>query len=572
MKIMDFSQANCKNCYKCVRNCSVKAIRIINDQAQIDEKRCIACGDCFVVCPQNARNIVSDLENVKSKILGKTKVIASIAPSYMGIYKYPKKLISGLYQLGFDVVEETAIGADIVTSLYKKHIQSSNKLNLITSCCPSINLLIEHYYPELIDFLIPVDSPMIVHRKMLRQKYGSDSIITFIGPCISKKIESLSYYDTDAFDYVLTFDEIDQWLLSRNIIIDNLPDTIQTITPSTIGSNYPVEYGILKNLESVISDCYIPIKASGLSSCKDLFQSMIDGTISGVILEANSCIGSCIGGPGVSHEKLHKHESYIQLNKKLKDRLFFKDDCYFFNNVDISFEKIFVNKKVALPTPSESELRSILEKLGKHSLDDELNCGACGYDTCRDKAIAVFRGMSHKEMCIPYMRTRAERMTNTIFNNSPNIIIILDENFCVLEFNPTAEKLFSIKAKQMVGQHINLLINDDDFINVHNNDQNMISKKVYYEKYDLVVMLNIMYLPKQNLYMCIMHNITDEEKRTKELLLLKERTLNAAQNVIDKQMRVAQEIASLLGETTAETKVTLTRLQKIVRGEEGEIK
>lgn len=570
MKIMDFSPANCKNCYKCVRNCSVKAIKIVNDQAQIDENRCIACGDCFVVCPQNARNVVSDLDLVKDCLKSTKKAVASIAPSYLGIYEFPKKLITALYMLGFDRVEETAIGAEIVTEKYQQIIETSTKTNLITSCCPSVNLLIERYYPSLIEFLIPLDSPMIAHSKAIKEQDGEDTFVTFIGPCISKKREAISYQQTNLIDCVLTFEEIDNWLLAQDIHLQDLEDTEFTRKASLIGKSYPIENGILKNLESTIADRYIPMKISGLTACKDLFGSMEKGLITGVIVEANSCIGSCIGGPAISRDLAHQQEIFIRLQKTLNKEISFNNSCYNINN--LSLNKTFIDKKIILPLPSADEIKHILDKIGKYTKEDELNCGACGYDTCREKAIAVYQGMSHKEMCIPYMRTRAERMTNTIFNHSPNIIIILDENLNVLEFNPTAEKVFSISANQMVGHQIGTLIDDSDFLTVRTDQENILLKKVFYKKYNLIVVLNIMYLPKQNMYMCIMHNMTEEEKRNKELLVLKEKTLNAAQNVIDKQMRVAQEIASLLGETTAETKVTLTKLQKIVRGEEGEVR
>lgn len=563
MKIMDFSPANCKNCYKCVRNCSVKAIKIVNDQAQIDSNRCIACGECFVVCPQNARNIVSDIELIKNSINSNKKVIASIAPSYNGIYEKPLKLVTALKKLGFTAVEETAIGADVVTRLYSEYIKFANVNNLITSCCPSVNLLIEMYYPSLIKYLIPIDSPMIVHNKLLKEKYGEDTVIAFIGPCISKKREALN---TNA---VLTFDEIDCWLNESNINIDNLEETDLEQEASIIGKVYPIENGILENLDETTDNKYLKMKVSGLNALKNVFESMEKGLITNVIIEANSCVGSCIGGPASSKHN-NREESFVRLNNKKKEVPFHVNECYKFNK--LSFERYFFDQKVDFKMPTENEIKLILNKIGKFTKDDELNCGACGYDTCRDKAISVFQGMSHPEMCIPNMRTRAERMIDTIFNHSPNLIIILDDKLNVLEFNPTAERAFQIDADNICNKPISNLIDDEDFIEVLTTKENIYAKKVFYQKYDLVVMISIMYLPKQDLYLSIMHNMTEEEKKNKELKILKENTLDAAQNIINKQMRVAQEIASLLGETTAETKVTLTKLQKVIRGEEGEIR
>jgi iron only hydrogenase large subunit-like protein len=563
MKIMDFLPANCKNCYKCVRNCSVKAIKIVDHQAKIDPDRCISCGECFVVCPQNARYIVSDINLIKKSISENKKVIASIAPSYNGIYKEPQKLITALKKLGFTVVEETAIGAEIVTKLYSKYIKNNNKANLITSCCPSVNLLIEKYYPSLIDYLIPIDSPMLVHTKLLREKYGEDAVIAFIGPCISKKSEGLN------LNAVLTFEEIDNWLKECNIDISSLESTILEQEASLTGKIYPMENGILEGLTDSIDNKYLQMKVSGLDSLKNVFSSMEKGLITNVIVEANSCKGSCIGGPAVTKEN-NQEESFVRLNNNVRKSSIQANDCYNFNEYD--FGKSFENLKIKANTPTEEEVQSILHKIGKYTKNDELNCGACGYDTCRDKAIAVYQGMSHPEMCIPNMRNRAERMIDTLFNHSPNLIVILDENLNVLEFNPIAEKSFKIRAEDIHNRPISKLIDDEDYINVLTSKQNIYNKKVYYKKFDLVVLLSILYLPRQNLYLSIMYNMTEEEKKNEELLTLKENTLNAAQNIINKQMRVAQEIASLLGETTAETKVTLTKLQKIVRGEEGEVR
>lgn len=569
MKVMDFSPANCKNCYKCVRNCHVKAIRIINDQAQIDDERCIKCGECFVVCPQNARNILSDLDLVQKSIEEGKTLIASIAPSYKGIYKEPKKLITALKKIGFTHIEETALGAQVVTKLYNSYAKDSNKTSLITSCCPSVNLLIEKYYPKLIDYLIPINSPMIVHSKLIKEKYKDDIFITFIGPCISKKNETYEEASHN-LDAILTFDELDSWLLSKGIVIDELDETELEIEANKIGKSYPIENGILEGLDDIVKEKYLPIKISGIDNCKELFDSMENNIITNVFVEANSCIGSCIGGPGVTCHGNNQQEAYIRLKNSIRKEVFCKNDCYKFN--EDSYRKEFFNKETTLETPSEEEIKEILRKIGKHSKEDELNCGACGYDSCRDKAIAVFQGMSHIEMCIPNMRTRAERLINTIFYNSPNIIMILDENLNVLEFNPTAEKIFLITAEKMFKKPISYLMDQEDFLYVKNTKEDIISKKIYCMKYNFTALKSIIYLPKQNLFLTIMHDMTEEDKQSKKLVELKESTLEAAQNVINKQMRVAQEIASLLGETTAETKITLMQLQNIVRKEVGDIK
>lgn len=583
MKIMDFSSANCKNCYKCVRNCHVKAIKIVNDQAEIMQDRCIACGQCFVVCPQNARNIVSDVDLVKQAKKSGKRLIASVAPSFAGIYKYPDRFFNNLKLLGFDIIEETAVGANIVTQLYKDYIVKNKPTNIITSCCPSITGLIEAYYPSLIPNLLPIESPMIIHSRLLKKRYGDEAFVVFIGPCISKKVEAFDYKKDNILNAVLTFDEINTWMLNDNL---NCNDSISCGTSYknngvdySIGRSYPSENGILDSLKPTLDKhSYTPLSVSGLESCKSLFESMANGEISNVCIEANSCIGGCIGGPAIPLNKDNIHTRKLQLLNYIKNQgvqnlgnTLNTDATLIDINIDNS-KRTFVDKHEDKAIPTEKELQAILKTMGKYTLLDELNCGACGYNTCREKAIAVFEGMSHPEMCMPYMRSKAERVTNTIFANSPNIIFLLDSDLNIVEANPAAVNTFITDVSTIRGKSISYLINDEDFRQVKESKQNIIGKKVSYSQYNFVAIENILYIPDQNIYMAIFYNLTEQEKRNKELALLKQNTLETAQNIIQKQMRVAQEIASLLGETTAETKVTLLKLQQVVLGEEGDMK
>ena len=569
MKVMDFSPANCRNCYKCVRNCNVKAIQVINDQATICEDRCIACGECFVVCPQNARNIKSDILNVKAAMNQNKVMIASVAPSHAAIYT-SKKLVAGLKKLGFALVEETAVGAEKVLELYKGYIKNTKNKNIITSCCPSVNQLIEKYYPNLVEYLIPVESPMIIHARMLKKKYANNCFVTFIGPCISKKLEAISE-DSLSVDAVLSFEEVNTWLESNNIKIDSLEECDFDLYSSKKGESFPIEEGIIKGLDETILGNYQTLSISGLKDLMEFFEDVESKQIKGIFVEANACEGGCIGGPAISKIKESINLRKIELDKYISNN---EKASNIASNLIIedNYAKEFRNKELKLDYPSEEKIKEILRSLGKFEKSDELNCGACGYNTCIEKAIAVYQGMSHPEMCMPHMRSKAERVTNTIFEHSPNIIFIIDENLKILELNPRAEKLFLINANNAKGKNISYLLDDKDFKYVLQTGKSIQNKKVSYLKYGVVFNENIMYLKDQKIIMAIFHNLTDVEKKNDQLVLLKQNTLDAAQNVINKQMRVAQEIASLLGETTAETKIILTKLKEVVSNEEGDIK
>ncbi|GMQ59107.1 [Fe-Fe] hydrogenase large subunit C-terminal domain-containing protein [Vallitalea sediminicola] len=567
MRIMDFLPANCKNCYKCVRNCHVKAIRIVDDQAQIMEDHCIGCGQCFVVCPQNARNIKSDLSAIKNSIQSNKKMVVTLAPSYSGIYKKPKKLIAALRALGFEIIEETAIGAEIVSDLYKEYMGNHNdKKNLITSCCPSVNLLIQRYYPKLLPYLLPVVSPMIAHSILLKERYGQNSFITFVGPCISKRCEAFGYQETGDIDAILSFEELDTWLNEEGIHLNDLEDSYLDSSASSYGQRYPLEGGILTGIQDDITkNGFRSVSVTGIEECKNLFETISEEDVGNLFIEANICANGCINGPAVSKNSENVHLRQLHVDDYLEE----KD----INGYELANKKVynrsFTNNHVTKKLASEEEIKEILKSMGKVVKEDELNCGACGYNTCREKAQAVHEGMSQPEMCIPYMRSKAEKLSNIIFESTPNIILLLDENLNIVDVNPACESAFLIHPNLSKGKSLSTYIDDSDFRQVLETKQNVVNKRVIYKHYNLIVNETILFLPKQNLIMAILYDVTNIEKKNQELINLKKNTLEIADNVIEKQMRVAQEIASLLGETTAETKITLMKLQQIVLGEEG---
>jgi iron only hydrogenase large subunit-like protein len=573
MRIINFSPANCKNCYKCLRICPVKAIKFSGHQAEIDETRCIACGQCFVVCPQNARNIKSDLDYVQQAIKENKKVVVSLAPSFAGFFKNPGGFISALRILGFSSIEETAIGAEYVTQAYKSYIENNNKTSFITSCCPTINLLVERYYPELLSHLLPYLSPMLVHGKLIKEMYP-ESYTVFVGPCISKKCEALNQYYESTIDAVLTLEEIGHWLGEAGVDPEKLPSSKSDVVVNRNGRQYPIPGGIARGLEDILKEKdYDILSIHGLLNSKSIFEEMKQDQLRQVFLEISACNESCLGGPAIPKESYGLYtrkqniKQYIDsLNDPSTSRNLNQTQAL---NIDI--KRHFYNQKIKHSNISKEEVQMILRKMGKYEEKDELNCGACGYNTCIEKAVAIYEGMSQLDMCMPYMRTKAESMSDVIFLNTPNAIFTLDDQLKIIDYNPSAKSYFHIADSHLKGQPIDLLIKSDDFQEVLRTKKDIINKKVHFSQYGMVAILNILYLEKDHLILTIIINITNEEKRKREIAEMRQNTLDIAQNVIDKQMRVAQEIASLLGETTAETKVALTKLKHVVLGEEGDI-
>ncbi|EOD01396.1 [Fe-Fe] hydrogenase large subunit C-terminal domain-containing protein [Caldisalinibacter kiritimatiensis] len=575
MKFLNFSEANCKNCYKCLRHCPVKAIKIKNGQANIVEERCIGCGQCLVVCPQEARNVKSDLNEVKEAINNKKRVIASIAPSFAGAFELKSggEIVTALKKMGFSIVEETAIGAEVVAKLYKDYITDGESENLITTSCPSANYLIEKYFPSLVKYMIPVVSPMIAHGKMIKHKYGMDSYVVFIGPCTSKKIEAVNFQHKGIIDAVLTFEELSDWFLEEGIKLNELKPQSFDAQAHKKGRGFPIGGGVIKSfLNDTIEKKYDYIAVDGIKECMNLFESLSSGNINNVCLEVNVCKGSCIGGPAMPKEASDYYKRLNKVKDFINKRVDYSENEYEYDTQSIDFSKKFFDRNIGKQKASEEEINKILRKMGKYEKADELNCGACGYNTCREKAQAVYEGMAEMEMCLPYMRSKAESLNNIIVENSPNAIILVDDEMRVKEFNPTAERIFNIKAENIMDKPISILIDDSKFSEVKESKKSILKQKVSYPAYGVVLMQNIVYLKKQNVILAIMVDITAEETNRKELMRVRENTLDAAQSVIEKQMRVAQEIASLLGETTAETKMILTKLKQLTMGETGDIK
>ncbi len=573
MSIIQFKQANCKNCYKCIRNCPVKAISFKDDQAQIIEDNCMLCGNCLTVCPQNAKSVVSDVELVKSFIRKKEKIYVSLAPSFVSAFENPDErcLLSAIRKLGFTHIEETAIGAARVSAEYDRLMGQKNMKNIISTACPSIVFLVQKYFPELIDQLAPVVSPMIAHAKMMRAVYGNRIRVVFIGPCLSKKEECNDFQNNGVVDAVLTFEDLQRWFEAEGIDLSDPSGEDTRGLKNYTARIYPAPGGIIKTLDSEERKNYKCISVDGVDRCISILESIKSGDAENYFIEMNSCAGGCLGGPCIKLIKggfLEARQRLIAYTKRASR----ESSSSLAEDVKVDLKKRFLDMSRESREPSEAEIRNILSSIGKFSKDKELNCGACGYSTCREKAVAVYNKKAQLHMCLPYMRERAESMSNLIINKTPNAIFALDEDLCIQELNMSAQKLFKLDKEEVKGRSIYEILQCEVFEKVKDSDQSILDNKYYYEKYDLTVEQSVISVPEHNMIMVIIKNISEEEKNRQQMYNMRSETVEIAQKVIEKQMRVAQEIASLLGETTAETKIALTKLKKSILSEIGEAK
>ncbi len=553
---LTLKKSNCKNCYKCIRHCPVKSIRFSANQAHIIGNECILCGQCFVVCPQNAKEIKSETEIAKVLIQSGDPVYVSLAPSFIANYENIgiNGMREALKKLGFAEVEETAIGATIVKKEYEKMLSDEKRDIVISSCCHSINLLIQKYFPDSLKYLANILSPMQAHARDIKERVPNAKVV-FIGPCVAKKDEA-TYYD-GLVDAVLTYEELAEWLKAERIELKSDMDGIE----KSRARFFPTTGGILKTMEQIPEYTYLAI--DGVENCIAALKDIESGKLHKCFVEMSSCIGSCIGGPVM--EKYHRLpvRDYAAVARYAGKEDF---DVNMPDSVSLLKNMTAIGRKTVPPT--EQEIEEILKKMGKFKKEDELNCGSCGYDTCREKAAAIFEGKAEISMCLPFLKDKAESFSDCIVNNTPNGLIVLNESLEVQQINASARKIMNIRsASDVLGEGVIRILDVDIFSRVLRTKRSVRNERTYLAEYKKYVEQSVIYDENYHLLVCIMRDITDEETERDKKESISRQTIEVADKVVDKQMRIVQEIASLLGETAAETKIALTKLKESIEDE-----
>ena len=554
---LKLKKSNCKSCFRCVRKCPIKAIRFSGNQAHIIGNECILCGNCVVQCPQNAKEIADGIEKVRVLIQSGEPIVASLAPSFIANYNGVgiAAMSRALKKLGFFAVEETAIGATFVKNEYERMIAEEERDVIISSCCHSINLLIQKKFPECLGYLADVMSPMQAHCSDIKKRIPNVKTV-FVGPCVAKKDEA-EYYE-GIVDAVLTFEELDKMLAEEGIVLENEIDANE----NSRARFFPTTGGVLKTMAQNAPG-YTYIAIDGVENCMAALRDIASGKLHKCFIEMSACIGSCINGPAMSKERKAVISDYLAIASYAGEKDFDvpQPDA-------AELRKNFSAIEHKLSVPSEFEIMSVLRQMGKFKPSDELNCGTCGYNSCRDKAIAVIQGKAEVSMCLPFLRDKAESFSDTIVNNTPNGLIVLNDNLEVQQINNAARKIMNIRAtSDVLGEPVVRILDPSVFVQVRNSGRTVRNQRTYLAEYKKYVEQTVVYDADSHMLIGIMRDITDEESERDRKARINKQTIEVADTVVEKQMRIVQEIASLLGETAAETKIALTKLKESIGDE-----
>ncbi|MBR5230731.1 MAG: PAS domain-containing protein [Clostridia bacterium] len=549
--ILSLNKNNCADCYKCIRDCSVKAITFANDTAEIVHSDCILCGRCYVTCPQKAKQVRNDIHLVKAAIKAGKRVVCSLAPSFIANFRIRSLSViaDALRTLGFSDVQETAIGAQLVSEEYARIMREGRQQVLISSCCPSINRLIQKFYPSMLPYLAKVLTPMEAHCKLIKEQQP-DAFTVFIGPCIAKKLEGDKSPYTDA---VLTFDELIDWFSAEHI---ELPcEHVDPLSEGAVSRLYPATGGVLKATAKV--EGYRRIAIDGIDNCRGVFEELENNEFGKVFIEMSACEGSCVNGPCIRDHAERRLKGAMRVDTfSGSGETPFEIDREM--NIRADYPFTGGNKQKF----GSDAIRNMLYKMGKTSPEKELNCGSCGYKTCRDKAVAILEGKAKIEMCLPFLKEKAESFSDTIIHNTPTAVIVMDEHQIVQQINPSALKMFRLSdAKEMLHKHILTILDPSPYQQIVTAALYTQSSKRYLDEYGLYVDETILYDRQYHVVITLIRDVTEQEKLRVQGAEMKQQTVEIADKVIEKQMRIVQEIASLLGETTAETQIALTRLK-----------
>ena len=559
----------CNDCYKCIRECHIKAIRIHEGSASVINDKCIACGHCVTICPAGAKRVRSDIDKVKALILAGKKVFVSLAPSWSGVYPFSKeKMIAALKKLGFSEVSETALGAQEVSIQTAKILNNAKKGLFISSACPVIDDYIRLYKSQFAEHITPIASPALTHAGLLKDMYD-DIEVVFIGPCIAKKNESDSHQDL--IYAALTFDELNYWLKEEFIDIETVEtDESCHFVPEFAyeGSLYPIEGGMNETIKQVGIDKkdVTFISVSSLSAFDKALTGINPEKIENkIFVEALACSGGCINGPCLSSKK-----SRILITSDIYANTQYRDP--------VPKEPRKVVPVEYTPDPVKTveypidQVVKALKRISKHTQEDELNCSGCGYATCREFVNALISGDAEPSMCVSYMRKIAVRKAAAMLRCMPSAVVIVDSKLDILEANDAFEhmflgdmyEVFASRQDGLAGASIDRIVSFSELFK----SALETGKDIHQEHYsvgDKLYDISIFTIEDNELVGAVISDVTKSEMDRSKIA-------QKAREVISKNITTVQEIASLLGEHMVQTEMLLNSIAEGYDSNKNEVK
>lgn len=554
-------ERECQDCHKCIRECPVKAIRVENGYARVVPELCILCGNCVLACPSSAKQVRDDLPLAKSLLASGRKVVASLAPSYVSQFTGVRsgQLIHALRKLGFFAVSETALGAQQVSASIYSLMSSDTKQIWISSACPVVVDFIGKYHPECQPHVFGALSPLLTHCKMLRARYGNDIATVFIGPCIAKKMEAEQH--PELLDAVLTFEDLDRWLADENIHLEEIAEGAEDCFQperSEEGALYPIDGGMIPDVNenhTVKRSQFMSF--SGIANVEQALKGISDWQpVHNIFFELTACPGSCVNGPKAARNTSVARRRYEVVASARPASEFPRKPLF-------AIDGKYAARPIAPTENSELQLQEALRTVGKYSVEDELNCGGCGYDSCRAFASALIAKNAERMMCATYTRKLAQKKANALLQKMPSAVVIVDDELKIIECNANFVRLFAADVedpKTLEGSALAAVMPFSYlFRRVLESAEDILSHDIRYHRN--ILNTSVFTIEPHSVLCGIFQDITKP-------IFQKEQIIGRAREVIQKNLQTVQQIAFLLGENAADSEIILNSIVRSFSPEE----
>ena len=552
---------NCQDCYKCVRECPVKAIKIEDNSAQIVAELCVACGKCYKVCPVRAKQDRDDVTRAKNLIAAGEKVYISLAPSWIAEFDNVTKeqLLTAVEKLGFAGVSETALGAEEVSAHLADFLSDKQQGVYLSTACPAFVEYISKYKPELIPNLTPVLSPLLSHCKLMRRNLEENIKIVFVGPCIAKKFEADR--NPELLNLSISFRDLRRWFREAGInyhIIEPKDGIDFVYKQAEEGRSYPIEGGMIDTIRPYGKTNHVyMMQLTGLENIGRELED-IKGTQpdTPVFIECLACEGGCVNGPCTRNHK----SGFEKRARVLKD--VHLTDSLGKRKPEEDIARDYQQKPVEDRKYDDEQIRRVLALLGKYTVEDEINCNACGYDNCRNFAKAILDGKAEIDMCVSHIKHQAQRKANALLKCIPSPIVIVNSKLSIIEYNDHfVDAFWDDEQHGDIYDRSNLIgANLRDFISFTNLFSASLElgedvKRENARHGNRVFDVMVFNIEQKQVVGGVIEDVTNVE-------IKREKIAEKAKEVIEKNLATVQQIACTLGEHMAETEVLLRSIAK----------